>query len=196
MNQWLLTHLLRAITRLLPSDRRDGYLRDWLAEYDAEPSCFLRALSFLPAAYHMRAPFEVRPGDVTRVHPLDRFLLAQGKVIWGFFAFTFMFLLLVLLAFGGWTFDHVTWFISAAMFLIYAGGLVRTGWGVDVPWLRMTRAGSFIQLAVVLGAFTVIANGPSQLVGSAALLTIYTVWTWTAYWGVHRPLKKRGLLSR
>lgn len=196
MNQWLLTLLLRAITRLLPADRRDEYLRDWLAEYDAEPYPFLKALSFLPAAYHMRTPFEVRPEDVTRVHPLDRLLLAQGKFIWAFVAFTFVSLLLLLLVSGGWTPDSMTWLISAAMFLIYSGGLIRSGWGVDFPWLRMTRAGSFIQLILVLGSFTVIANEPPHWVGSGALLTIYTVWTWTAYWGVHRPLKKRGLLSR
>lgn len=196
MNQRLLTHLLRAITRLLPPDRRDEYLRDWLAEYDAEPYPFLKALSFLPAAYRMRAPFEVRPEDVARVHLLDRFFLAQGKVVWSFVAFTFVSLLFMLLAFGGWTPEHTTWFIGAAMFLISSGGLIRTGWGVDLPWLRMTRAGSFIQLFLVLGSFTVIAHEPPQWVGAAALLTVYTVLTWTAYWGVHRPLRKRGLFSR
>ncbi|MFN3336832.1 MAG: hypothetical protein ACK42I_04940 [Thermomicrobium sp.] len=196
MNQWLLTLLLRAITRLLPTDRRADYLRDWLAEYDAEPYPFLKALSFLPAAYHMRTPFEIRPEDVTRVHPLDRFFLAQGKIIWGFVACTFVSLLFMLLAFGGWTAEHKTWFISSAMFLIYSGGLIRTGWGVDLPWLRMTRCGSFIQLFLVIGSLTVIANEPAQGVSAAALLTVYTVLTWTAYWGVHRPLRKRGLLSR
>lgn len=196
MNQWLLTHLLRAITRLLPPDRRDEYLRDWLAEYDAEPYPFPKALSYLPAAYHMRAPFEVRPEDVTRVHPLDRFLLAQGKFVWGFIAFVFVSFLPLLIDSGNWTMEHVTWLIGAAIFLISAGGLIRTGWGIDFPWLRMTRAGSFIQLFLVFGSFAVIGNEPPQWVGGAALLTVYTVLTWTAYWGVHRPLKKRGLLSR
>lgn len=196
MNRWLFTYLLRAVTRLLPADRRDDYLCDWLADHDVEPRSFLHALTYLPAACRMRAPFEVGPQDVARVHLLDRFLLVQGKLVWGFFAFTFVSLFLTLLVFGGWTADHVLWLTGAAMFLIYSGGLVRTGWSIDLPWLRMTRIGSSLQLFLVLGSLVIIAQQPTSLARSAALLTIYTVLTWTAYWGVHRPLKKRGLLSR
>lgn len=196
MNQRLLTFVLRTITGLLPADRRDQYLHDWLAEYDAEPRPFLHALSFLPAAYQMRAPFEVRPGDVTRVHLLDRFMLAQGKFIWAFAAFVFITYLLALLAFGGWTHDSLNWLIGAVMFLIYAGSIVRTGFGVDLPWLRMTRAGSFIQLSLAVSALAVLVQDPPKALGSAALLLLFTLWTWTGYWGVRRPLKKSGFLSR
>lgn len=196
MNLVLLTLLLRAITRLLPTDRQERFLHDWLAEYDREPRPFLHALTYLPAAFRMRAPFEVRPEDVTRVHPLDRLLLAQGKAIWGFAAFTFVTYLLTLLLLGGWTGDSTRWLISAAMFLIYAGGLVRTGFGVDLPWLRMTRLGSFLQFAAVIGALALLAHEPPRPVATLSLLTIFTLWTWTGYWGVHRPLKKRGFLSR
>ncbi|GGK38998.1 hypothetical protein GCM10008955_36070 [Deinococcus malanensis] len=80
------------------------------------------------------------------------------------------------------------------MFLIYAVGLVRTGFGIDLPWLRMTRAGSLLQLSLAIGALAVMAQEPPKAVRSTALLLLFTLWTWTGYWGVRRPLRKRGLL--
>ena len=196
MNLLLFTALLRVITRLLPSDRQERYLNQWLADYDVAPRPFWSALSFLPAAFRMRAPFEVKPEDVTPIHLLDRLLLAQGQLVWGFVAFTFVTYLLFLLAFNGWSQDSLRWLAGAGMFLIYAGGLIRTGLGVDLPWLRMTRAGSLIQFCLGIGALVTIGLEPPQWLGSTALLVLFTLWTWTGYWGVRRPLKKRGFLSR
>jgi len=184
------------MTRFIAQDRRDRYLNDWLADYDHTPRFFLHALTFLPAAFRLRAPFEVRPEDAVHVQLLDRFLLLQSKVIWGIASFLFVTYLLTLLILGGWTGDSLRWLASAAIFLVYAGGLIRTGLGVDLPWLRMTRLGSFLQLVLVFGALVVLVHHPEQFIGKLSLLSIFTLWTWTGYWGMHRPLKKRGFLSK
>lgn len=48
----------------------------------------------------------------------------------------------------------------------------------------------------VIGALALLAHEPPRPVANLSLLTIFTLWTWTGYWGGHRPLKKRGFLSR
>lgn len=64
--------------------------------------------------------------------------------------------------------------------------------------MRTTRAGSGVLLSVTVLPIVVLTliPGSNPLWNGVVFLWCTTVMTWDACWGVHRSLRKRGVLSR
>lgn len=203
MTAWLVVRLLTFMCSLLPEDRRAQHLHDWITESLRTEHPLRYAISFLPAALRMRAPYEVRPEDEVPVRRSDRFQLALTRFWVVSLGVLLVLLDLTLLLLGtGVLADEqlVRWMVGAHMMLGLAYGLAWFGLGADWPWLRTTRLGSAIMLVVAVWPFIWLWLGRGQMPSTAGLMfwvfSTFTLMTWDAYWGVKRPLRKRGVFSR
>lgn len=194
----LLVAILTLWTQLLPIAERASKRRDWIADCQADPHPIRQALLMLPGIWAMREPFQVQDRDLVQPARSDRALLGLARLqVFLISMFVGSSALVVALT-GAWTPEVIRWLLGASLFLVFSRWLCWHGLDRDLPWVRATRAGSGVLLSVTVLPILVLTliPGSNPLWNAMGFLWCGTVMTWDAYWGVHRPLRKRGLLSR
>ena len=199
---WMTHRLLSGLSTWLPEETRETFFEHWSEDTERQPSPFLHALTYVPAAFYMRGPHMVRPEDVVPISRGHRLLLGFFKGYAALMIFLLAFVDASWLVFTGMRLSSPTPFPGSMLlsfhllgFFLYA--LCWHGLGQDWPWLRMTRPGSALMLLSASWLIVLMGLGYTPPVWMTVTWVIgnTTLWTWDAYWGVKRPLKKRGILA-
>lgn len=182
-------------SRALPEHKRERQLARWLGDLDAVPGKWSKlgfALHMTYSAHRMRER-KARTRKRLGVRSSSRVLLGLQRAN-AVLLVTVALLVDVLNLFSST--PDLTWMVGLNIGALLFAALVFRGGGFDWPWLRSTRAGAAVQLAVVFIPALLLLGGLSFP------LTVHYAWfgwsaflmTWDLYWEVTRPLPRRGLL--
>lgn len=192
---WLATSLLRLLVQWLPKQDQTETLRYWVADGQAEEHPFWEAIKMIPPAWRMRQPYAPDPQDEIKVALFDRISLASSCVL-GHSLSVFLLITVVPGLLFSPSPEFLQWTLRAALMVVFLQWLLRHGLDVDIPWLRGTSGGSLVMFSAVVGPILILTliPGTNQAANSLVLGWTYAVLTWDSFWGVKRPLRKKGFI--
>ena len=192
---WLAVRLLGLLVQWLPKQEQKETLWFWVADGQAEKHPFLEALKMITPAWRMRQPYAPDPQDEMKVALFDRISLASSCVL-GHALSAFLIFTIVLGLLLSPSADFLSWSLRAAVIVVFLQWLLRHGLDVDFPWLRGSSGGSLVMFSAVVGPIVMLTliPGTDQTANSLVFGWTYIVLTWDSFWGVKRPLRKKGFI--